>query len=248
MTQNKITHPEIAELNDQIDKLIVYASDKKLESTKNLLTDEQRYKRIAELEDEIAAIKQTLELLRKNDTKPIQTIIQYKKISTDDQKLAQLESEIAKLMLRLQSSETVTSQNIKNNFSKGITNEEIPHNNDIKTIQFPLIQIPEPKNYTNEKTIYVYFIKKGDMVKIGKSADPQRRLLEIQTSTPDPIELLYTTNKFYENELHKKFENYHKRGEWFFFSYEIEDFIRQLKMSEEKEKALLLLDGKKYDQ
>lgn len=73
----------------------------------------------------------------------------------------------------------------------------------------------------------VYFIKCGGAVKIGFSIDPKLRLKELQTATPDDLELLGamagTTET--EDELQARFAEYQIRGEWFRADPVLLDFI-----------------------
>jgi hypothetical protein len=66
-------------------------------------------------------------------------------------------------------------------------------------------------------TGFVYFLRCGDFVKIGFSADPQRRLRYLQTATPFDFELLgyHAGTKWHEQRLHKVFASLRHRHEWF---------------------------------
>jgi len=73
--------------------------------------------------------------------------------------------------------------------------------------------------------LQTYFISDGTLVKIGKSENAEARLLHFQTSHAQHLKLLLVLSEDREQELHKKFAAYHKRGEWFWLSNDIEDFI-----------------------
>lgn len=77
---------------------------------------------------------------------------------------------------------------------------------------------------------FVYFITDGDMIKIGKSSDPERRLRTLQTGHPKPIWLLGTvsTLKLTEEEAHATFSDRRIRGEWFASSKRTLDGISRL--------------------
>jgi hypothetical protein len=73
----------------------------------------------------------------------------------------------------------------------------------------------------------VYFIRGGDLVKIGKANHPEMRLRELQTGSPFALELLLTLEGGTQEEraLHKRFIAYRVRNEWFRYEDEIRDFI-----------------------
>jgi len=62
-----------------------------------------------------------------------------------------------------------------------------------------------------------YFIKSGDLVKIGISENPEKRLKQIQTSNPDS-EIYGIINENIEKMLHNIFNQYRYKKEWFFFN------------------------------
>ena len=65
----------------------------------------------------------------------------------------------------------------------------------------------------------LYFIRQGDYVKIGVTGDIDRRLKDLQSSNPNPLELLYRGigEGSDEQMWHDVFEHRHHRGEWFKF-------------------------------
>jgi integrase len=67
------------------------------------------------------------------------------------------------------------------------------------------------------KSQFVYFVSDGEAVKIGRSADPERRLKAIQTHHPKPLWLLGTvsTRLLTEQEAHSRFAGHRRLGEWF---------------------------------
>lgn len=64
---------------------------------------------------------------------------------------------------------------------------------------------------------WVYFIRAGDAVKIGWSADPWRRIREIRTSSSSPAYMLGMArgSKDLERKFHHWFEAQRTHGEWF---------------------------------
>lgn len=67
--------------------------------------------------------------------------------------------------------------------------------------------------------IYVIGTPASTRVKVGFSADPQRRLTEIQRMSPVPLAILATWpgGQPMETELHRAMSDYHSYGEWFDF-------------------------------
>lgn len=63
----------------------------------------------------------------------------------------------------------------------------------------------------------IYFIRSGDFVKIGVSDNPRGRIAAIQTSNPNPIEVLGIVPGSYEleAELHQRFAHLRHKNEWF---------------------------------
>lgn len=64
---------------------------------------------------------------------------------------------------------------------------------------------------------YVYFLRMGRSVKIGFSSDVGKRLKSIQTSCPEPAEMLKVIpgSENTERYFHQHFEKYRMTGEWF---------------------------------
>lgn len=93
----------------------------------------------------------------------------------------------------------------------------------------------------------VYFIKANDRIKIGYANDPSKRIQEIQTSSPFYLEVLLIIDGSYskERELHKKFQEFRKVGEWFELSEPIKEFISSL--SEQDRKYEFGFDDKEFD-
>ena len=63
----------------------------------------------------------------------------------------------------------------------------------------------------------MYFIKSGQWIKVGVSANPWQRLAEFQTANPEPLEMLAVGPGDYgfESELHRLFGEHRGVGEWF---------------------------------
>lgn len=79
----------------------------------------------------------------------------------------------------------------------------------------------------------VYFIQaeKDGSVKIGYTANIERRIKALQTSTPQKLELLAAipASMAIEKSLHKKYKKYRISGEWFRSSQELLDDIEKYK-------------------
>jgi hypothetical protein len=78
----------------------------------------------------------------------------------------------------------------------------------------------------------VYFIQQGDNgpIKIGYSADPQRRLQSLSTASPYPLRLLGVLDgdMTLEQTLHHRFADHQLEGEWFAPVPELLAFIAEL--------------------
>ncbi len=82
---------------------------------------------------------------------------------------------------------------------------------------------------------YVYFIGNDKIVKIGKSNNPENRLLELQTGNHTNLSILAkiycNTQKeafTLENSLHLKYKNQRTIGEWFTNTKELQSEWNQL--------------------
>ena len=73
----------------------------------------------------------------------------------------------------------------------------------------------------------IYFIICGAKVKIGFSANPEKRLKNLQTGNAALLSLAATMQGTveHEKELHKRFEGYNINGEWFSYKGELKAFI-----------------------
>lgn len=75
----------------------------------------------------------------------------------------------------------------------------------------------------------VYFIQQGAAgpIKIGFSDRPERRVAQLQTSTPERLRILATMpgSKQTEGSLHRRFARHRMQGEWFRPAQEILDFV-----------------------
>jgi hypothetical protein len=74
---------------------------------------------------------------------------------------------------------------------------------------------------------YVYFLRCGDYVKVGRSRDPRKRLAMLSASVPYPCELLLVISgpPSLERELHHLFREARERYEWFALSDVMRTYI-----------------------
>lgn len=77
--------------------------------------------------------------------------------------------------------------------------------------------------------VYTYFIRQvgSDFVKIGKSADPFKRLAALQTSNPNRLELIGVIEGDREGGLHFEFRRQNVVGEWFTYTGSFRAFIEE---------------------
>lgn len=79
---------------------------------------------------------------------------------------------------------------------------------------------------------HVYFIESeaSGLIKIGRSIDPTSRFKAIRTMSPDELVFLGSVpEKVYsEADLHKKFAEHRKHGEWFDAAPEIRELIAEV--------------------
>lgn len=66
-------------------------------------------------------------------------------------------------------------------------------------------------------SVYVLSADALPVVKIGHSADPESRLMQIQPMSPDKLSLVLILpgERFAEVELHRRFAHLRSHGEWF---------------------------------
>jgi hypothetical protein len=85
----------------------------------------------------------------------------------------------------------------------------------------------------------LYVIKAGPYVKIGRSKNLRRRIVEIQTHCPLKCEVIFCSKtgldnwweRHLERELHKRFAKFWERGEW--FNADVETVIKMAELFHE---------------
>lgn len=77
----------------------------------------------------------------------------------------------------------------------------------------------------------VYFVggMSTGLIKIGKADNAKRRLMELQTGSPDELVLLAVIpgGRDEEQQLHDRFRETRRHGEWFAFSYDLWSLIEE---------------------
>lgn len=86
-----------------------------------------------------------------------------------------------------------------------------------------------PSEVSKPNNGFVYFIKAGDLVKIGHSVNIKKRLETLQVASPVTLTLIGTMEGNYhlEQKLHLQFARYRVRGEWFELSEPIKEYIKE---------------------
>ena len=76
--------------------------------------------------------------------------------------------------------------------------------------------------------MHTYFIQGEPLtpIKIGKCENPAKRLAQLQTGSPHILRHLLILEGDNEREMHERFKNDRIRGEWFYPSKELLDFIK----------------------
>jgi len=77
---------------------------------------------------------------------------------------------------------------------------------------------------------FIYAIGNGDLVKIGWSIDPNRRLAALQTGSPESLVLLGVVagTRQAERDAHLKLGAWRVRGEWFKIEGDVAGFVGSL--------------------
>jgi hypothetical protein len=74
-------------------------------------------------------------------------------------------------------------------------------------------------SFKHDKPGYVYIFRAGNMYKIGKSENPERRFTALRRAYPSPTEIVHTIQtdgmSSLENQLHNRFISRRCFGEWF---------------------------------
>jgi hypothetical protein len=97
---------------------------------------------------------------------------------------------------------------------------------DIKTPKLPHQFPASPQGFC-----YLYIIRAGFHLKIGRAVNVWTRLRELQTGSPDKYELLAAvpSHAAIEPLIHLKFKHHHIQGEWFEMGEDILSFAKWLR-------------------
>lgn len=92
---------------------------------------------------------------------------------------------------------------------------------------------------------WVYFLGCGDLIKIGRSKNPRRRLSVIRSSSAHEVEVLGVVvgGEIIEAAIHDTFRHLESHGEWFRRAPDLDAFIRDF--SDEIETELTMGAGAK---
>lgn len=92
-------------------------------------------------------------------------------------------------------------------------------------------------NYLEALDTKIYFIQRGHdgPIKIGRGDNPKKRLRQLQTASPEPLNLLGEVcgSMEFETWLHRKFRHLNISGEWFKPDSELVEYICRIKDSDE---------------
>lgn len=82
-----------------------------------------------------------------------------------------------------------------------------------------------------DRSSFVYFIRGGDMIKIGYAKDPKTRLRDLQVGSPVRLEILVTIPGCHsvEKGIHARFRKLRSHGEWFRAEESLLDFVEEMK-------------------
>jgi hypothetical protein len=86
-----------------------------------------------------------------------------------------------------------------------------------------------PAKVTQADRTFIYFLRAGEFVKIGRSKRWKVRMAHMQIGSPYTIVplLVVVGDAALERRLHSRFKTDHFRGEWFHMSPTINAFIKE---------------------
>lgn len=94
-----------------------------------------------------------------------------------------------------------------------------------------------PKN-TSYKNCYLYFLRCGDAVKVGRSFYPRARLSSFRHDIPGKMEFIAIMPNYgvLERACHEYLRDWRIAGEWFFDCYKVYELIEQLERQRQEVK------------
>ncbi len=74
---------------------------------------------------------------------------------------------------------------------------------------------------------YVYFVRAGERVKIGRAVDLRQRFRGLQTAHPEALSLMLSipAHVALEDAIHQRFQHLREQGEWFRLAPDLVTFI-----------------------
>jgi len=84
--------------------------------------------------------------------------------------------------------------------------------------------------FTKRSEDHLYFITNGRHIKIGRTNNPARRIVDLQVSSPDKLQYIkvFHYRGDYEFRIHAIFKSIRLKGEWFKDDGQIRSYIRLL--------------------
>ena len=99
----------------------------------------------------------------------------------------------------------------------------------VNPLTYNVISVNEKFQFQEYKDELSYIVLTGnkDKVKIGKTKKFKSRLSNLRTGDPDyKILLVIPKSRYSESELHNKFKNSHYKQELFYYTDEIQEFVK----------------------
>lgn len=95
---------------------------------------------------------------------------------------------------------------------------------------------PKPRRRDLHKGPCIYFIRGGDLIKIGRTNDLRGRLSNLQIGSPTPLEVLLVLADTgpLEKVLHRRFAKARAHGEWFRAEKKLLEYIDRERMEAEQ--------------
>jgi len=89
-----------------------------------------------------------------------------------------------------------------------------------------------PTNSTSETKGFVYIVRSGNLVKIGRTNNLQRRLRQLSTMNSKKLQLICSIptgdSANLEKQLHQQFKQFRQHGEWFDLPTESIEWLKSL--------------------
>lgn len=101
------------------------------------------------------------------------------------------------------------------------------------------VRPPKPRPNFYEDAPHIYFLRGYGQVKVGTTRAPEKRIAEIQVSSPVPLTplLVVPGGVVLERQIHRRFHHLRRHGEWFKATPEFLAFVDALRNKREQELA-----------